>query len=585
MSVEPDFDSGVDFLVVPPDEILQQPWSCIGRVEASPPGGAAFSGVGTGCLVGPKHVLTASHVLEGRFFGDGFRFRFVPGYRGGNPIQDPTGGAVTRANFTGRIVTGNPSGKPGSAGLTNNVFGWDFVVCELDNRIGDVWGYLGVIWGGEGFYRDHRWTSVGYPTRASGWHLENEWPIRFPGIDVDDVEADRYGSKEIQTEDYTLAHWVDQALGDRNEEGWSGGPLLGFINDEWRVAGVMSGKEQGDILDLDGELVFAGGKRLGDVHREAYERWAHYDWSADAEDMTRTFGYSQPKGAVAACSWEPGRLDLFWRDDNDHLKHAWYPYDGGWSWEQDLTADFGYAPIASAPAACSWEPGRLDVFWRDANNHLKHAWYPYGDNWSWEQDLTADFGYAPIASAPAACSWGPGRLDVFWMADSPQHLKHAWYPYGEDWSFEQDLTAQFGYQPMAGGPGACSWEPGRLDVFWKGPGNHLKHAWYPYGEDWSFEQDLTTQFGFSGTVFTPAACSWAPGRMDVFWQGNNKPLRHAWYPYGDDWSFEQNMTTAFPRHGNIASAPTACSWGHNRIDLFWRGLNGHLQHTWFGADV
>jgi hypothetical protein len=95
--------------------------------------------------------------------------------------------------------------------------------------------------------------------------------------------------------------------------------------------------------------------------------------------MNAAFGYSKPKAGsgVAVCSWEPGRVDLFWRSADDHLRHAWYPFDGSWSWEQDLTAAYGLTPLASDPAVCSWEWGRLDLFWID-DGVIKHSWYHHG---------------------------------------------------------------------------------------------------------------------------------------------------------------------------------------------------------------
>ncbi len=261
------------------------------------------------------------------------------------------------------------------------------------------------------------------------------------------------------------------------------------------------------------------------------------------------------------------------------LKHAWYPYDGGWSWEQDLTADFGLSPLKGRPAACSWSEGRLDVFYRGTDDHLKHVWYPWGENWSFEQDLTTAFHYGPLKSDPAACSWGEGRLDVFWRG-MDDHLKHAWYPWGDDWSFEQDLSASFGYGTITSPPAACSWEPGRMDVFY-GAGGSIKHAWYPYGEDWSFEQDMTAAYGHGPLRSDgPAAAAWAPGRMDVFWQGSNRHLEHGWYPWGDDWSGTEDMTALKAVYNRLGSAPAACSWGPNRLDVFYGATDGSLRHIW-----
>ncbi len=42
--------------------------------------------------------------------------------------------------------------------------------------------------------------------------------------------------------------------------------------------------------------------------------------------MTASFGYTRPRtgSSLAACSWEPGRLDVFWVDRDRHLQHGWY---------------------------------------------------------------------------------------------------------------------------------------------------------------------------------------------------------------------------------------------------------------------
>jgi hypothetical protein len=121
----------MDHHIIPDSELMQYPWRCIGRVEASPPGDTTFHHAGTGTLVGPKMVLTAAHVLEDRAFSDGWRFRFIPAYKDGAQKQDPQKGSLTIGQFTGRFITGDPSGNPAASGPSNNVNGWDFVICEL----------------------------------------------------------------------------------------------------------------------------------------------------------------------------------------------------------------------------------------------------------------------------------------------------------------------------------------------------------------------------------------------------------------------------------------------------------------------
>jgi len=290
--------------------------------------------------------------------------------------------------------------------------------------------------------------------------------------------------------------------------------------------------------------------------------WYPYngDWSWE-QDLGGDL-QSQP----VAISWGEGRLDVFWRGSDDHLKHLWYPYNGDWSWEQDLGGD-----MASDPEVVSWGEGRLDVFWLGKDNHLKHIWYPYNDDWSWEQDLGGD-----LASYPVAISRGEEQLDVFWRGRD-NHLKHIWYPYNDDWSWEQDLGGD-----LVSMPDAISWGEGRLDVFWRGSDDHLKHLWYPYGEDWSWEQDLGGDLSSS-----PKVISRGLGRLDVFWRGKDAHIKHLWFPYDEDWSWEQDLGGDLnpgpeePELFDLRSEPMPISWGGDRLDIFWRGNNSHLKHLWY----
>ncbi|MGB0029267.1 MAG: hypothetical protein WBP64_20780 [Nitrososphaeraceae archaeon] len=64
--------------------------------------------------------------------------------------------------------------------------------------------------------------------------------------------------------------------------------------------------------------------------------------------------------------------------------------------------------------------------------------------------------------------------------------------------------------------------------------------------------------------FGPAACSWSPNGIDVFYQGLDSSLRHiAWN--GQYWTSVQDLG------GILEFGPAACSWGYNRIDIFYAG--------------
>ncbi|WP_437332018.1 C39 family peptidase [Sorangium sp. So ce394] len=153
--------------------------------------------------------------------------------------------------------------------------------------------------------------------------------------------------------------------------------------------------------------------------------------------------------APAALSRGNGQLDVFWRASDGTIRQK--SYSGGtWSTAQNLGGS-----ATTDPAAVHWGQGRMSVFWRGSDGHVKHKWYPYNGGWSWEQDLG---GNIAAGSSPGATSWGNGAISVFWRG-TDDHLKHRWYPYNNDWSWEQDLGGN-----LQSSPDATSWGDTRIDV-------------------------------------------------------------------------------------------------------------------------
>ena len=102
----------------------------------------------------------------------------------------------------------------------------------------------------------------------------------------------------------------------------------------------------------------------------------------------------------AACSWGPGRLDVFGRGEDFALWHDWYDGDGWHEWES-----LG-GGLTSRPAAVSRWPGHVEAFVRGEDNALWHRWYD--DGWSDWESLGGG-----LTGGPGACSWGArshGRL-------------------------------------------------------------------------------------------------------------------------------------------------------------------------------
>ncbi len=208
----------------------------------------------------------------------------------------------------------------------------------------------------------------------------------------------------------------------------------------------------------------------------------------------------------------------------------------------------------SAPAVCSWGARRLDLFARGQDNALWHRWYE--NSWSPWESLGA-----VLSSGPAAVSWGPYRIDVFAQGQD-RTLWHRWFD--GRWSVWESLGGV-----LTSAPTVSSWGPGRLDVFARGQDDALWHRWYE--NSWSSWESL------GGVLASaPAAVSWGPNRIDVFAQGSSNDLVHRWYDNG--WSGWESLG------GVLTSAPAVSSWGNSRLDVFARGQDNALRHRWYDGN-
>jgi hypothetical protein len=278
-------------------------------------------------------------------------------------------------------------------------------------------------------------------------------------------------------------------------------------------------------------------------------------WS-DAENLGGVVN-SNP----AAVSWGPNRIDIFYCGQNNHLWHQWW--DGAqWNPEQDLGGVLtpNHLVTPSGPAVASWGQNRLDVFYRGQNGHLWHKSWD-GAQWNPEEDLGGFLALVP--AAPAAVSWGPNRIDIFYCGRN-NHLWHQWWD-GAQWNPEEDLGGI-----LTSNPAVASWGQNRLDVFYRGQNGHLWHRWWD-GAQWNPEEDLGGELTSS-----PAAVSWGPNRIDIFYCGRNNRLWHKSWD-GAQWNPEEDLGGAAPAFG-----PAVASWGQNRLDVFYTpAQGGNLWHKWF----
>jgi hypothetical protein len=184
------------------------PWRCCGRVITP-------TGQCTGVLVGPRHVLTVSHVIDWtQTRGKIGWLRFEPGYFDGDVF--PAAHATEIFSYE-RIV---------STTIDDYEVASDYAVCVLDSDVGTQLGWLGTKTYDPSWDNNLLWSHVGYPEDLGGGNrpffegpvtVKNSWR---PGF----LEKG-YGRN-------ILIHASTSS-------GNSGGPFFGWWEDGPYVVGVV----------------------------------------------------------------------------------------------------------------------------------------------------------------------------------------------------------------------------------------------------------------------------------------------------------------------------------------------------------
>jgi V8-like Glu-specific endopeptidase len=184
------------------------PWCTTGRADVT-------GGWGSGALVGPRHLLCASHMMTWNADGSVNQVTFTPSYFDGTA---PFGNSGIIHWYAYRKVVG-PT-------LSVDDTEEDYVVLVLDQRLGDLCGWMGTRGYDSGWNGQATWDHIGYPGDLGG----GTRPCYQSSIAIDST----IGSSS----DEYLAHKADIWPGQ------SGGPFFAwFDNEPWpRVVGVQSGQ-------------------------------------------------------------------------------------------------------------------------------------------------------------------------------------------------------------------------------------------------------------------------------------------------------------------------------------------------------
>jgi hypothetical protein len=242
-----------------------------------------------------------------------------------------------------------------------------------------------------------------------------------------------------------------------------------------------------------------------------------------------------------------GRVWHMWQDPNGP--------NNGWSNWASLDLPPGVVPPKNyflGPVTVGRnQNGRLEVFATSSYNGgvqwaVWHVWQdPNGPNNGWSNWESLDF--LPIvepglASPPVVKANLDGRLEVF-LTVGDGSLWHRWQSFpSEDvwnnlgWVSLGKPTGQIG-QVASAYPALGANNNGRLEAFIKGSDNALWHVWQdPNGPNngWSNWASLGIPPNLTSTGYIPSVGVNADGRLEVFINGSDNALWHAWQtiPHG-----------------------------------------------------
>lgn len=146
------------------------PWSTVGLVQTN-------RGAGSGTMIGPRHLLTVSHVIDwtapAGFAADWVRF--TPSYFDGNaPFGEAYG-----AHIYWYVK------EDGDGFITGNEGDYDYAVVVLDRRLGETTGWMGARGYNDDWDNLAAWSHMGYPADLNS----GQRPTWQGGFRVDGTDA------------------------------------------------------------------------------------------------------------------------------------------------------------------------------------------------------------------------------------------------------------------------------------------------------------------------------------------------------------------------------------------------------------
>ncbi|UEQ75222.1 trypsin-like serine peptidase [Chryseobacterium arthrosphaerae] len=169
------------------------PWRCVGRVESA-------LGSGSGVMIGPRHLLTCSHIVDWQANNTTGWLKFTPMYYNGSAPYGTAWGTLTYYKY-----------KVSGPGIDSTEIQYDYVVIVLDRPIGNSTGWLGSKSYSDSWDGGAYWTHAGYPGDLTG----TQRPTYQTGIALD---GDFWSADDNESMSHKADIWPGQ----------SGGPFWGY---------------------------------------------------------------------------------------------------------------------------------------------------------------------------------------------------------------------------------------------------------------------------------------------------------------------------------------------------------------------
>lgn len=119
-----------------------------------------------------------------------------------------------------------------------------------------------------------------------------------------------------------------------------------------------------------------------------------------------------PNATIAAASRDPNTIEIWWVATDGSVQGAYF-YEGA-TWQRYTLAGPGSA-VSNTVCATSCDPLRMDVFWIAPDGSIQGCDFQRRRDSSWGSPRTIHGGHSALISGRIeAVTWNPGRVAVFW---------------------------------------------------------------------------------------------------------------------------------------------------------------------------